>query len=241
MTARYPTVPRGTSVQLAAEFVKSGPRHLRSDEIHWQGSGPEVDLAEWQQVAASIPDEIKRHDREPDGADKDRLEGQLAGHLHQKLHRLPTQVLDDPGFWRYVTFGDLWPLVRWRESDQFDKGADTYIKYVDATKPTECVATRMYLRAQAVRDGDDYSLATIPRATDFYRSHVIRVSVGAAPAVARAFAREHKVNRRPTPELREFARRLNRHATNLVLPLLTEEESAELIEELSGQVPITEE
>ena len=46
--------------------------------------------------------------------------------------------------------------------------------YVDGGK--ECVPFRMFLRAQAIRQEDDYSLAgALPKATDFWRSHVIRV------------------------------------------------------------------
>lgn len=233
MTSRYPTVPRGTSTQLAAEFLRSGERHLRSDEIQWQGAGPEVDLADWQRFADAVPQLIDKYEHEHGNTDRDLLEGQLAGYLHRILRGLPTQVLDDPGFWRYVTFVDLWAFVVWREAERFDKGPGTYVKYVDGINPTECVATRMYLRGQAVRDGDDYSLAVIPKATDFYRSHLLRVSVGAAPAVARAFAREHKAERMPTDQLRDFARRLNRHATNLVLPILTDDEGRDLIRELT--------
>lgn len=240
MTSRYPTVPRGTSIQLAAEFLRSGVRHLRSDEIQWQGAGPEVDLADWQRFAAVVPRLIEKYEDEHGDKDRDLLEGQLAGYLHRSLRGLPAQVLDDPGFWRYVTFVDLWPFVVWRETERFDKGPNTYIKYVDAINPTECVATRMFLRGHAVRDRDDYSLAVMPKATDFYRSHVLRVSVGSAPPVARAFARQHKTERMATDQLRDFARRLNRHATNLVLPILTDDEAAALIQELDETRPYEE-
>ena len=118
------------------------------DGIEWMGTGEMLDLVpisqlsrRWRQLGLSLRKPgtrlIVTDLRESPGA------------LHRGLRDLPIEVLDDPHFWRYLTFGHFWWLVSWRESNAF-AGHDysRYRTYVDAMNPSECVLTRMFLRGQ---------------------------------------------------------------------------------------------
>jgi len=92
----------------------------------------------------------------------------------------------------------------------------------------------MFLRGQISWDGTDYSLAwAIPKGSDFWRSHILRVKTGSAPTVARAFANRQVVSRLETDSLRELASRLNRTWSNVVLHLYSEAEATKLLDELA--------
>jgi hypothetical protein len=231
MNYRYKTVPIATCLRLVTEFLQGDPRPLGEPDIAPTGSGPELDLEELGAVAARIEQDRKVFAASSEAGDRDLFEGRASGFLHDALRDVPVQILDDPGFWRYIALEYFWPLTYWREQQTFDAGdPGKYSQYVDGRRTTECVVSRMYLRAQAVYDDGDYALAaSIPKGTDFWRSHVLRVSVGAVPVVAIEFACQQAQDRMPTSELRPYARRLNRMATNVVLPLLDASDARALL------------
>ena len=176
--------------------------------------------------------------RQGDEADRfEVFEGRAAGRVHMAMRDLPIAVLDDPGFWRYVSLAKFWWFIKFREAKPIAAG--NHMTYVDGTRPTECVPLRMFLRAQAVREGDDYSLASsMDRATDFWRSHVLRVQTASAPALARSFARLQHEKQMPTEsQLRPFARQLNRLWANVVLHGVDEAEATQLLDEIYGAGP----
>jgi hypothetical protein len=234
MKNRYRTLPIATCLRLVSEFLQGGARPLGEPDMAPTGSGPELDLGELAAVAERIEQDRKTFAASSEAGDRDLFEGRASGLLHHALRDVPVQILDDPGFWRYITLGHFWPLTYWREQQTFDAGdPGKYSKYVDGYRTTECVVSRMYLRAQAVNEDGDYALAgSIPKGADFWRSHVLRVSVGAVPVVAREFARQQAQDRMTTTELRPYARRLNRMATNVVLPLLDGSDASTLLGEL---------
>lgn len=236
MTKRYPSISRRDCARIVPTFLSGETAVLPDEAVNWKSSGPELDLEELKDVATEIETDRQEFAVGSQASDRDMFEGMACGKLHAAMRAYPIRVLDDPSFWRYVALEYFWPLSYWREQGTFDKGDHgRYLKYVDASVATECVVTRMFLRAQAVQvaEGDDYSLAhAVPKGTDFWRSHVLRVSVGSAPPVTRAFVNEQAANRMPTSELRSYARRLNRVATNLVFPLLDDEDAAGLISDL---------
>ncbi len=60
-------------------------------------------------------------------------------------------ILDDPGFWRYLSLAHYRSFIRWRERGAFADGK--FELYVDGRTATECVLTRMYDRgASAIGD-----------------------------------------------------------------------------------------
>lgn len=223
----YPTLPSSSCEQLANQKVE-GRDPAVEPHVVMVGSGDQVNLVPVALVAETVDSAI--HDL-PDKTDRDQFEGQASGQLFLALAEIPIEVLDDRGFWRYLSISMFWDFIAWREQSAFEAGH--HLRYVDGRSNTEAVLNRMYLRAKAV-GGDDF--ADLPgallRATDFWRSHVIRVRTGSAPALTRAFVRMQKDQRMTVDPLRQFARAINRTWTNVVLNLYTDNDAAELIEEL---------
>ena len=197
---------------------------------HLQGEGEEVDYERIQQASLRINQNLDLP-RPESGKDKDLLEGRAAPILYEGLEGIEVSVLYDPGFWRYLSLRYFWGFIAWREAQAFARG--NYLKYIDGDKSTECVLTRMYLRVQALGGSEyGYLASALPRSTDFWRSHVIRVRTATSPELTRAFVKKQRDDRLDTQELRQFARRLNRTWTNLMLNIYDDEEAERLIEEL---------
>lgn len=166
--------------------------------------------------------------------DTEVFEGQLAAALHPWFSSVPIEVLDDPGFWRYLAVKHFWWYTSHRESGPISEG--NFTNLVDGTRPAEQIPLRLYLRTRAVDvDGDVDLAGEIPKSTDFWRSHITRVRVGSAPNVARGFAvakRDDAEGRLKTDSLRRVARRLNRTWANTNLDLYDDHDAAALIREI---------
>lgn len=222
---RYPTISLSDCRKIAEQRIAG--RHPPIEPfILWMGRDADLDLEPLERAAKQFGQEL---DHVPPNADKDRVEGHLSTFLYEALFDVPVEVLDDRGFWRYLSVVFFWDYIVWREEMSFRR--ETYPKYVDGQTSTEAVLNRMYLRAKAV--GTDPMLAAaLPKATDFWRSHVIRVRTGSAPALTRALVRRQESNRLATGTLRGYARALNRTWTNVVLHTYSEDEARELLDEL---------
>ena len=167
-------------------------------------------------------------------AAREQCEAEAAPLLHHALCDVDVEVLDDPGFWRFLSLDLFWDFIRWREAKAFGRG--NYLRYVDGRSSNECVLTRMYLRAAAVGGLPFAEYASVlPKATDFWRSHVVRVRTGTAPSLVRAFVDMQRQRRLPTDPLRQFAKALNRTWSNVVLSIYDDEAQA-LVEEIRRQV-----
>jgi len=201
-----------------------------------QGMGPEVD---WQQVDAAAEEMTALCSRLVPG-DKDAIEGRMAVVLHRALAHVDHEVLDDDGFWRYLGLKYFWKVICWRQPEALGgKGSPTTaLDYVDATKPTDCVLTRMYLRAVAVGLEDepqavsDEAAHILPKAADFWRSHILRVRTATAPPLVQAMVAMQRDDRMATTELRRFAKRVNRTWTNVVLNVYDQDEASALLSDL---------
>ncbi len=238
---RYPTLPAADAHRLGQEFLNKRGAERLENEIVWAGSGPEVELTPISELAATMLERLEVFTASEKANAKDTFEGRASAALHDGLHQLPILALDDPGFWRFLAFQYFWPLVVWRERPTFDAGDPAkYGKYLDGRNVTECVLTRMYLRGQLASTAGDYELASlVPDATDFWRSHITRVRTGTAPALAAAFIREQARERMATDELRDYPRRLNRLATNLVLPAIDQDDAESIIGKLSVVIALS--
>lgn len=95
----------------------------------------------------------------------------------------------------------------------------------------------MYLRMTAL-GGSKYGshASRLRRSTDFWRSHIFRVRSGSAPALVRAMVEFQHENSLKTRELREFAKRINRTWSNVLLNLYTQDEAAELLRKLGADL-----
>ena len=226
---RYPVLTRSKTENLARQLVHDEHTPNWELERSWVGSGHEVDLGPIAETMSEMRAAFEA--RDPKSADRfpEAFEGRFAGDVHRALRDLPIEALDDPGFWRYLSLVDFWWFVAIREAPAIGRG--NVMTYVDGGK--ECVPFRMFLRAQAIRDGDDYSLAgALPKSTDFWRSHVLRVKTGTAPPLARGFARLQKEKAMMSDDVRPFARRMNRLWSNVVFHIWDDDDSDQLLAEL---------
>ena len=153
----------------------------------WEGSGPKLNIEPFADTAASLRDALKNFEMSDAKADADMFEGQASPAIHEMLTGLPLAIIDDPGFWRYLSLAHFWWLAQWRHPSAFESNDPAlYLRYVDGVLTTECVLSRMYLRAQIAEIDGDYSLTTaVAQGSDFWRSHILRVSTGASPPLSR--------------------------------------------------------
>lgn len=225
---RYPVLAPHKCRELAQQLIE-GKRPAIDAAVQWTVVGDDVDLdlRPIEELANRITEDALNW-TDPD---RDRYEGKVAIDLYEVLSSLPPEVLDDRGFWCYLAIRYFWDFIAWREEGPFADG--NHLKYVDAASPTESVLPRMFVRAKAVRGSMGAHLAGgIPKATDFWRSHVVRVRTGTAPVVASVLAAKQMENRLTVTPLRATARKLNRVWSNVVPYVFDEGEARELIDGL---------
>lgn len=232
---RYKTLPYQECRRFARERM-AGEEPGIGMGVVFAGDGEDLDIRPIRKAAKKI---VRLIDHE--AKDRDRVEGKAAVLLYDGLSGVPFDALDDPGFWRYLSVGlDFWDFIAWRERGALRKG-DNFLKYVDGKKPTECVLPRMYMRVLALGARDDpkeqfRDLApTLPAATDFWRSHVVRVQTAASPAVVRAFARMQQERRLNTGDLREFAKDISKIRSTVVLSIYDDKEADTFIRDLRAK------
>ena len=154
---RYPALTTQASQELA--------RRLLDDEsvdvpgrAQWMGRGEEFDLDHADKCSQEILTELNVFRQGSDSRDLDRFEGRASARLHRSLAGIPPEVLDDPGFWRFLTFGYYWSFVLSHERSAFTSGDyGRYRQYIDGTNPAECVLLRMFLRAQIAEERGTFS------------------------------------------------------------------------------------
>lgn len=225
---RHPVISRSNLKAIADKRVE-GLEVEVDPFVEWVGSGEEVDL---RPIAALSEAIIQGLENQSD-RDLDIVEGLNSQALYEALAQVPTHVLDDRGFWRYLSAKYFWDFIAWRQPKSF-KPDGKYLKYVDGAKNTETVLVRMYLRAAALggRDKDADVLGGIRKAGDFWRSHVVRVQTGSAVNIASALARKQLEERQTTDPLRAKAKRLNRTWTNVILHMYDEDEARDIVQEI---------
>jgi hypothetical protein len=199
------------------------------------GTGAErlLDLDDLEAVAATVNSRLKKLAVAPKkGVDKDELEGEICSLVYKALEHVPVEILDDPGFWRFIGIRYFWSFTLWRESSALAK--NNIATYFSAKSSSESIPLRLYLRAQAMRDvNGNFSLAeAVPEGTDFWRSHIIRVRTGRARVLAQAFAKLQSTDRMMTDELRQFARRLNRQWSNVIMLDYNDKQSSDILKEI---------
>ncbi len=247
----YPMLSESTLVELVNGAIAHGaplPTDRVDESVVWSGEVDNDLVNALAEAASKCREELEGIGTASAAAEGDAVEGRSAPHLLKALSGVAVPVLDDPGFWRYVSVRHYWPFIWWREgafgrAAEFDRRRaegepvgekevrpSNYLDYVSGKKAAECVPLRMYLRARISRTGEDDSLCTaVPDGTDFWRSHIVRVRTGTAPELARSFVRLQAEQRMPTDELRSFARRLNRTWANVTLDIYDDPAECDLL------------
>jgi len=223
---RYPILSLSNLTEIADKRVQDIEVEV-DPYVEWIGSGDHLDLVPIASVSASIVSGTESWSK-----DVDKYEGMVSQTLYDVLSPLPIPILDDRGFWRYLSARFFWDFIVWRQRSSFIPGGK-YLTYVDGAKHTESVLVRMYLRAAALGGEDTSSLAGgIDNAGDFWRSHIIRVQTGFAPPLARSFAMKQKVDNLKTDPIRAAAKRLNRTWSNVILHMYDEDEASDIVDEI---------
>lgn len=230
---KYPIIPSGEITRAVARRVEDPTADL-TDLTKTVGKGHELSLPDIAACATTMRAELKTFESSDKASDRDRFEGIQSPVVFDLLEDLELYILDDPGFWAWLGVEHFLWLAVWREPKAFDSEPARWLTYLDGRRTTECVMSRMYLRGQICQSFGHPELAgAIENATDFWRSHIIRVSAGSVSSVAGAFIRHQAAERMSTDPLRAYARRLNRLSTNLVLDVYDDEDAASLIAELA--------
>lgn len=232
---RYKTLTLQDCRRFALERIEGDTPDIGAAAVS-AGSGKELDWKRIRRVSVEICG------LRAEVANRDQIEGRASILLYDGLSAVGFEALDDPGFWRYLSVGfdDFWDFIVWREHKAFSK-RESFLKYVNGKQPTECVLSRMYLRILALGGRSDpqerfRELApALPTATDFWRSHVIRVQTAASPAVVRAFARMHQERRLNTDDLREFAKDISKIRSTVVLSIYDDREADAFIRDLRAR------
>ncbi len=226
---KYPIITFSDCSELTRQRleIRSGWEEAVKDKTLWVGEGKEFNAVRVQDAAAKARQLIPESRQ---GSDPDRIEGQAAVHLYEVLQDTPVVVLDDRGLWRWLSLAHFWDFIAWREEKPFASG--NHLKYLDCNNSSEAVLPRMYRRVAALGGAEHVHLAyAIPKGTDFWRSHVLRIKTATTPAMTRALVRFQAEHQLKTEEIRELAKRLRRVWANAVLEIYDDNEAAGLIAE----------
>jgi hypothetical protein len=232
---RYPTIGYAPARTIGLQLLSGVDIDLAEHVVHvGDEAAPLLDLDALEALGDEVPQTISEFEAETEGEpDKDALEGRLAIDLYSALDpaRVSFEALDDPAFWRYVGLRHLWPFVRWREPAlQRDNDWTKIAPYVDGLRSSECVALRMFVRASIAREAGSIELSSaVPRATDFWRSHLVRVGTGSVPPLARALIESQARDRLAADRIRATARRVNRTRTNVLMHQYEASEADEFV------------
>ncbi len=221
-----------SSVALILTDLLEGKDGNVAERAEGRGDGTDLNYVALESEFALILRQIRNS---ADKADPNQMEGKLAVELLKIIDgaEIPIEVLDDQGFWAYLSLGPLWPVVQWREPPGKRK-LERYVIYVDGRNSRESVLPRMYIRARIAQAAGDEQLAySQVQAVDFWRSHITRVRTGMHPILAGAFAsmQGDKKRRLKTDPLREHASLITRRWSNQVLYLLDAQECDDLVNE----------
>lgn len=223
--------------QLATNHVNEFCELLKSDQANGK-SAVAKEFCARKAVSVSVPGSINSHFPDLSALEKlaieidqylsdpktasakgeyrEQYESELCSRTHQALKDLPNEILDDPKFWQYLAVNYFSVFIMWRETKALGRG--NILTYFKAT-PNYAIPLRLFLRGQAVVEATGkYDLAAaIPQATDFWRSHILKVQTGRARRIVRTFAEMHRDKRMMTEQLRGFAKGINRMWANVYL------------------------
>ncbi len=208
-----------------------------------QADKDEIDLTELISLSSEVSQELELF--KSTGEDKDRFEGEIAQKLHETLEKIPIEILDDPGFWAYLTFNFFWGFVYWRQREQFDAfiddGKDGYRNYVSGTNPSRCVVLRTFLRGKLTYEATgSYELSKwsdLERsAGSFWTDEIVARGNWQLPnmlsKILEKFATDKEFSVGSEGPIRAFSLMLGRRRSSLLLHSLTDKETEKLFTDL---------
>jgi hypothetical protein len=164
-------------------------------------------------------------------SDLDEIEGKLSSEVFRLLYKLPTEILTDPDFWRYLCATTFFQFIIWRDGSAEDLPARASFGASSKSITMDCVPFRMFNRGlinfELTGDLKDDSYASIP-GTDVWRSHILRVKTSFSPNLTRNILEKLESGKLPTSLVRPLAKRLRRLRSNVIFEIL-EPEDANLV------------
>lgn len=238
---KYPTMSAADATKYLKE-IRSGESPSPSSFVKDVGSGPRLQK---EMVVAAV-EKVRAVKVEFGNAIGQKgLEFETkAGELFRATLELPPEVSGDHGFWRYVATVHMYDIVIWRhpakEEGEFTKDANFGIG-----GKWENLAARMWYRFEVARDptaADPYSLCRLGD-QDLWRSHILRIRLGASRHVVRSFLKyqypqlDPKKPRLPMSSkkdigIRLFIKRLQRYHATTAFEVLTEDDALAIMNDL---------
>jgi len=171
----------------------------------------------------------------------DAFEAGVASTVFDGLRQLPTEVLVEPGFWRYVSLRHFADFIFWRHSEKRSKksvpGGDVVNWGLEDSKLSRCMPLRIYLRGfvsnkNMQRGG--HELASMGD-VDKWASHVLSQSFACHVEMIEAqFAGMEELALQGAPKLDEHLRKLPKRlrvlSSDFVFPILGREECTMIVE-----------
>src|SRR4051812_44853849 len=101
----YPWISIESTRELTISWFRGGVP-LTAPHVRWLGAGDEIELAAMEETEANLHGQLRASDY--GDADRDEFEGAVGESLAEVLQEVTTDVLDDPGFWRYLAIEHFW-------------------------------------------------------------------------------------------------------------------------------------
>ena len=245
---RYPNVSK-EEAKTYIEKKRSGEKGARI-EIDYSGEQGSQDIyTDFEPELLSLVEAALNRGLANPKIDKDQVEGELALRIFATLDGLPAVALTDANFWRYLSCGPFFDFIAWR--DGANCGLQSY-GASSAQVTADCVPYRMFLRVLVVtvdlkqitgaENAMIEGLVTQGKRTDVWRSHILRVRNAYAPKLVRQIFAAHSDGELPTSVVREVAKIIKRKRANLIIEILDQEETTEVLNaaiKLANQNPET--
>ena len=221
------------SDQAVARFISS--KGIASDAI---------DSAQDSELRRIVEEFVRAAGEEVDQS-VEPLEAKFCIRVFHILEGFAPEALGDREFWNFLGVQYFWKVVKIRQNAAWNAARG---EPNDPSRPEHerqklsryligkdhyQIPLRMYLRAQAVREGDEAPLCEIEGGgTDFWRSHVLAVITASYPPLARSLVRAQQREKHSIDDQRPRARQINRLRVNAEYALHEDDDLADLVNEI---------
>jgi len=240
---KYPTMSAADAAKYI-ELVRNGENPSPSTYSKLVGQSPRISedvikeaVEKVREIQKKYPDQLRP--RDPKGGEFETE----AGEVFRKSLDLPPEVSGDRNFWRYVAVVHMFEIVTWRHPP--DKGDFTALANFGIGTPWENLAARMWYRFEVARNpgaDDPYELCRLGD-QDLWRSHILRIRLGASRHIVRTFldyqypkAAERKprlqMSSKKDVGIRSFIKRLQRFHATTAFEVLTEDDALAIMNDL---------
>ena len=198
-----------------------------------RGSGEDFNL-KYKKVMFDLAQRLNKVvSQKNERVDPDQIEGDLSCEVFSTLYKLPTEVLTDKDFWRFLSATYFLSFIVWRDGNDGIFPSRASFGASSRAITMDCVPFRMFNRGlinyELTGDLEDNSYAAIP-GTDIWRSHILRVKTSFSSSVTRGMLEKLEKGKLPTGVIRPLAKRLRRIRSNIIFEILESPEGQDLFD-----------